>query len=261
MTIKTTLPKSFTDSPWFFRVAFWVVGVGVLTLLGPFTHYAMLSDVGRLFYWAGLVAMAMVIGYTVRLVIRRVVVRETGYSDLAVALVQTAILGPMIWAVNAFCMGFNVRNTGSAIHHVGVVLALCLCLVLVRMYLRVTTEAMRTDAQDAPSQAAPPQEPPFLHRLEPELSGPVLRVSADNHYLDVYTAEGKGRLNMRFRDALDQLQSAGGVRIHRSHWVAEQTLVAVHQDGRRHVAELTCGTRLPVSNAYVDEVRPIRSER
>jgi DNA-binding LytR/AlgR family response regulator len=60
---------------------------------------------------------------------------------------------------------------------------------------------------------------------------------------------------MRFRDALAQLDDMPGYRIHRSHWVAAPWLKRVRSEGRRYVAELNCGTELPVSRAYLDDLR------
>ena len=149
------------------------------------------------------------------------------------------------------------------------VFAVCVAIVLIRAYMRSTQrEAVPFDdvgidagtdlsgqgaaAQDDDSH---PQPPAFLRRLEADIGSELSYVSADDHYLQVVTAQGQGRILFRFRDALEDLAEVPGYRIHRSHWVAQAALIEVRQSNRRHYAILRDGTELPISKAHLEQLR------
>lgn len=78
---------------------------------------------------------------------------------------------------------------------------------------------------------------------------PVLRVSAHDHYLDVYTPDGCVFLRGRMADAVRALAGKDGCRVHRSHWVALSQVVRVRRCGRDDRVVLRDGTELPVGRA------------
>ena len=60
---------------------------------------------------------------------------------------------------------------------------------------------------------------------------------------------------MRFVDAVAELDGAGGLRVHRSYWVARHHVEgAARQDGRTTL-RLTGGHEVPVSRTYMAAVR------
>ena len=74
-----------------------------------------------------------------------------------------------------------------------------------------------------------------MEHLSDPLPGNLRRVSANNHHLHVFTEHvARGGWLMRFPASMVELESLRGYRIHRSHWVAQEALVAIRVDGRRH---------------------------
>jgi hypothetical protein len=244
-------------SPWLSGGITWAVCTYLAAVVGPFATFNVFSFAERLIYWGWLIGMAFVLG----LVVRRVTLRVFGRDDLGVdlvgAVIHAGILGVLVWVVNLRVYGFDVGGVWWVIYHVGIGLGVCVVIALLREKLRRMSKAalIAPGREEGAVRDHAVARPAFLHRMEDPPIGRVTRVSADNHYLDIFTHAGRGRIMMRFRDALEELEDLPGHRIHRSHWVAEEVLVRVRAEGRRHVAELACGTELPVSKAHLDRLR------
>jgi DNA-binding LytR/AlgR family response regulator len=56
-------------------------------------------------------------------------------------------------------------------------------------------------------------------------------------------------------DAIKEVSNINGARIHRSHWVAQSHLIDIEKDKARHLAVLSDGRKLPVSNTYLPQVQ------
>ena len=94
-----------------------------------------------------------------------------------------------------------------------------------------------------------------MRRLAPNLTGPILRASADRHQTLIFTEGGSVRVRMRFSDVVEELADMPGARIHRSHWLAYDAISQVQPDGRRFLATLGCGAQVPVSQNGAEALR------
>ncbi|WP_461428546.1 LytTR family DNA-binding domain-containing protein [Gymnodinialimonas sp.] len=146
-------------------------------------------------------------------------------------------------------MGFDLATPLFFLEHIAIALLVCLVPVALRAYARMYMDEIRAEAGSAVIEQPVMTEAQtaFLRRLDPDKRGYVMRVSADNHQVDVWTDRGGSKLRLRFGDALEELTDFDGTRIHRSHWVAYDSIVAIVPDGRRHTVRLSCGSELPVS--------------
>jgi DNA-binding LytR/AlgR family response regulator len=96
----------------------------------------------------------------------------------------------------------------------------------------------------------------FLTRLPPKLEGARLwAVEAQDHYLRLHTSKGDDLILMRLGDAVAELEGIEGARTHRSWWVARAAVTAVARAEGRATLTLIGGTRVPVSRAYVRNLR------
>ena len=93
--------------------------------------------------------------------------------------------------------------------------------------------------------------PRLLNRLPKALRGPLIALTATDHYTEVTTTLGSTRLLMRLSDAMAEAAPTPGLRIHRSHWVALDHIRDARRDGPRASITLTNGTELPVSRSHV----------
>lgn len=252
-------PESITGagaSPWVYRAVAWALISTLLAVIAPYELVMGFGFLGRLGYWASVNAMTIVVAAGIHGFVRaRRPAADLGVQ-MATAIVQAVVIGPLVWLVSLHGFGFDVGGIVWLAEFTLIVLIVAICVALIRYEMQ---KIRRFALADQGGVMAPvlsqPSRPSFLDRLEAPLDGEVVMVSADDHYLDVVTTEGQGRVLMRFRDAMAELEALPGYRIHRSHWVARSVLMRVRPDGRRHMAELSCGQKLPVSQAYVEDLR------
>ncbi len=104
----------------------------------------------------------------------------------------------------------------------------------------------------------PPPDPTakFLERLPPRYRGAALyAISSEDHYLRVHTSLGEELILMRLSDAVSELESAGGLQVHRSWWVARDGVASVTREGDKPVIALKSGGKAPVSRTYQKAAR------
>lgn len=94
----------------------------------------------------------------------------------------------------------------------------------------------------------------FLKRLPARLGNSVLRVSSQDHYIEVHTELGSDLILMRFADALQELQGLNGLQVHRSHWVCLDAVICCEKKSGKMNLRLTNGTEVPVSRSFRDVV-------
>ncbi|HWU60929.1 MAG TPA: LytTR family DNA-binding domain-containing protein [Ensifer sp.] len=119
--------------------------------------------------------------------------------------------------------------------------------------LPVAAAAEPATPTQAPAPA--PEPPPMLSRLKPENRGPILRLSAEDHYTLTVTSRGRELILIRFSDALSEIGDTVGTQIHRSHWIARAAFDALVTKDGKLLARLKDGTELPVSRSYAGEVK------
>lgn len=110
-------------------------------------------------------------------------------------------------------------------------------------------------APEQPEQKPMPEPPALVSRLKPENRGPILRLSAEDHYTLTVTSRGRELILIRFSDALSELGDTTGTQIHRSHWIARSGFEALVTKDGKLLARLKDGTELPVSRSFAGEVK------
>jgi hypothetical protein len=105
-----------------------------------------------------------------------------------------------------------------------------------------------------PESAGERAEPGFMRRLPPGRRGQLIALSAELHYLRVYTTLGDSLILQGFGAALDQLGPQAGIRIHRSHWIDPTFVADVMRERGRTSVRLSNGLVLPVARNRRAEV-------
>lgn len=232
-------------------VIIWVIATLFTMVTGPFGTYTALTLAERMVYWGMLIGIAIVLGRG----LRRLVKQWKGDRprtvdvDSITGVALTILYAPLLWGVNLWVYGADMGAIFLLLEYLFVVALVCM--VAGGLQYALDTIQPVTPRMEQTYQTG---EARFLQRLDPDLGQDLLRVSADDHYLYVVTGHGEGRVLMRFRDALEELAELEGYQIHRSHWVARKALLRVRRDGRRHLADLTDGKTLPVSNSNLDQL-------
>lgn len=101
----------------------------------------------------------------------------------------------------------------------------------------------------------------FLERIDnPPHADDVIALKAEQHYLKVITRDKSYITLYRFGDAVNALPESIGIQVHRSWWIRRDALVCLHQRGRKMLAELEGGGRVPVSGPNQALMRRIAAE-
>lgn len=233
--------------------AFMLAAMGVLLgFLGPFDSDSVPPGV-RYAYWlvcmlgGGLIAVAVDAGLSRRLPVlwKRVV----AVSTLATPLVAGFVLGTQ-------CLLFGeVLRWSVYLQLLWQVWPIMLAAMVVRalVWRRLP---VRIEARTIVIPPLPEAEGTFRRRLSAKRRGACLiAIEAHDHYVKVHTDAGVELITLRFSDAIDDLAQAHGWRVHRSWWVAADTIKEVRWRRGGGELRLLGDLRVPVSRTYSARLR------
>ena len=112
---------------------------------------------------------------------------------------------------------------------------------------RVATPVSGDNAHAGRQKTVTSMPPAFLRKLPPEKRGALWAITAEQHYLRIYTSAGDDLVLMRFSDALNDLKGVNGQQIHRSHWVSVDGFKGFSEEDKRLFVILKNDVALPVS--------------
>jgi len=256
------------------RYAFWIglvlagytfaLGAARLSELFPGTARAGRSVVNGLVALASAVPQTFVVAWTLVLVQPGRVIEPAQLPVLfaCVAAVQMVIVVALITPVVA-PLGPAHASRGSAsapdAPHAG---ALVQAVAPKRptmpeneAFVASTESAAVTRGSAAPPDASPALPAALRSRVPRELGCEIVALEAEDHYVRVHTPKGSTLVLMRLSDAIELLDEALGMRVHRSWWVARRAVESFERDGQQVVLRLTNGARVPVGRTYVAAVR------
>jgi hypothetical protein len=228
----------------------WLVLSALFTVSGSFEGSEYLAFVPRAAFWLLIVGVSLAFGVAVRVAIERLW-REVGYlgAALAASLLSAGVLGFVLPPLSQWMLDLPAAETPSPAAVAATVMLLGGGMSLLRHFL------VRGAAGEAGEGAGRPK---LLCRLPDGVDGTLLHLSVSDHYVEVATDRGTGRVLMRFSDAIEDVAQIDGLRVHRSHWVARAAVATVERANGRTFLTLTNGTRVPVSRAYEGEVATLR---
>jgi hypothetical protein len=123
---------------------------------------------------------------------------------------------------------------------------------------RYLVTATSTPASPTTSEAEVSQStriPIFMQRTRGLAQTKLLAVQAEDHYVRVITDRGDDLVLYRFSDALEELRSFAGFRIHRSYWVAREAVRSIETENKNYFALLSNGLKVPISRANIGLLR------
>jgi DNA-binding LytR/AlgR family response regulator len=261
-----------------------VVLIGLFTMIGPFGTLERLGVPERLGYWSAV----MLVGWSVAAAHVALALR------FLPALLPETLRAAIGGAATAPCMMHAVAELNEAVFDApfawltdsplrmalfaGLAAALTLLSRLVDPVsadlLEAEAAAARRSAEDrdalttAPEPVSPPRKepadpaapsraasPPILRRMPPAKRGALLRLSMQDHYVEIVTASGSALALLRLSDAMAEAEGVPGLQVHRSHWVAEGAVADTRRENGRLRLTLIDGSEVPVSRARVAAVR------
>ena len=213
----------------------WLLLTLLCAVAGPFGTHEALNVIGRLGYWA------IVVGASVLSSALPFMARNLSAS------VRFAIWSGYVLLISTLVFGLNElvfeswRGLGLFVYLVGIVgmtaLAVHVVLWLIN-FARPVSSKPDVDPQTR-----------FLRRLPLARRGPLVRIEAQDHYLNVVTSKGSALILMRLSEAAKELDGVAGLLVHRSHWVALSAVQAHQRDKGRDVLVMADGAEVPVSRS------------
>jgi DNA-binding LytR/AlgR family response regulator len=102
--------------------------------------------------------------------------------------------------------------------------------------------------------ASLPRHSRLAKRLEIPKDARIIHITAKGHFVEVRTNSETYRTRMRFSDAVNELDRAIGLTVHRSHWVHRDAIQGWVPTARKPYVLLENDTRIPVSKTYLERV-------
>jgi hypothetical protein len=210
-----------------------------LTIIDPFGTFGQAPMVQSALSWLAVTAVAILLAYVVRLLVTRHVSNLGFWQDgLVVVVVYTLVCSPVVWGL----AHVSIKEQASIASFTTIALSILLISAVV--------------VQLRPHQIAVNEmkRPRLLARLSHKDISAIKHLTVRDHYVDVLTDQGKESLLMRFSDAMSELDGIDGLQVHRSHWVATNSVISVELAGAGGSLTLDTGDRIPVSRGFRQDV-------
>ncbi len=238
----------------------WAVMSVFSVIAGPFGSLTSMSFVNRLIYWPLVIFFGILIGAALRVLVQQYLgLRRYLFEAPVIAVLASAVLATPCWALMlAMTEGQNPARPTLPV--------MALYVFVVSLAISTLRHAVRQNVEGGPAPSDPveqmPQSTPaegdggvrLLMRIDPALRAPIVRLQVRDHYVDVVTEAGAASLLMRFADAMAELEGQPGLRVHRSHWVADQAVIGARRERGKLLLQMSDGAEVPVSKTYLPQV-------
>ena len=233
-------------------LACWVSATSIAAFAGPFGTFENQSPLDRVLYWGLVIGISIVIAYAVRDVLGRIWPALTGFgAEAAATAVFTLSYTPILWWITVTWFGGAQNLSVTFPVLLGFVLVVA---ASVSIFIAAFNDGAAPDNPAPDAATDQPPQAPLLLRLPADHRGEIFAVCASDHYVHVYTDQGRTSLLMRFADAIAELGDLDGLQVHRSHWVARAAVSAQRRENGRLLLVLRNGVEVPVSRSYRADV-------
>lgn len=217
-------------------IALWGLLTVLCALTGPFGTFELMAPMLRTVYWAVVVAISIAGSVVISRsgphpLMRAWIIWSTYTVVLALVVFALTVLTHPPFASWASFLGLMGR--------IGVSVAVINGLIYVASPWMGPAQAEKVHAPDG--------EARFLRRLPLEMRGPLVRIEAQDHYLDVTTSKGTSMILLRLAEAVEELADVEGLQTHRSHWVRLDAVTRVARINGRDMLVMSDGASVPVA--------------
>lgn len=88
-----------------------------------------------------------------------------------------------------------------------------------------------------------------------DLGNDIIRMHAQDHYVEVVTTRGRSLLSEQFGECVDKLADLDGIHCHRSHWVRLVHVADIKKKGSAYACLLSNGEEVPISRRKYSEFK------
>lgn len=241
----------------------WGVGTILLSLIAPFDMAETTTLFSRAVYWFALIGCAIGISLSTKYSVMNFFPGLAPLHLVALtAFIFAAAYTPVIYLANYLILPNRMDSLGSFPEMFGLVLLIFFCLAAVISVIQhqyatpapITPPTPAASLLDASLQGD--ARPALVRRLEHQLqSARIIRLSMQDHYVEVHTDAGSQLILMRMSDAITELDGIEGLQVHRSHWVALDAVTGSKREKGRIYLVTRDGGAVPVSRSHAATVR------
>ncbi len=216
----------------------------VLAVIGPFGTFESLSLPLRFLYWAPIVLGANIFVRSSNRIVDQLFpdVAPFRWQILSIAAFSVTF-SPSVWAYSGlFSVEFQSLDS--------------LLFITLNVLSVTATVGMLVYFMTHDHSISEVEKPRLYHRLPAVSQSPIVRLTVDDHYVEVHLADqSTHRILMRFADAVLEMDETPGFCTHRSHWVAAAYVQNSLREKNRDYLLLETGTKVPVSKTYREAVQ------
>jgi hypothetical protein len=244
--------------------------------LGP-SAASGLGTLNAMAFWAAHVLPAMVLLATTQKVLGSIpsVTAFPGAAQVLLSAVLASLLfTPFALAIDALFQAKGSFDGGAEplwLRAISEFLHFVVPFVLVWLLINTPSllqlEHLSAGPAPAATDGAPGQEKASANiedlwsRVPGRLGRTLVALTAELHYLRVYTPLGNALILFPFGRAVKLLEAENGMQIHRSHWVSLDHVDEVLARGGRMICRMTAGPDLPVSRNYRPALKAARRQK
>ncbi len=220
--------------------------VAVCIIVGPFSTYENLSLLERIPYWAGIILFCYAIALIVLTLSKKFNLDKTPasfLSHLLHSLVIASFIAVFVYGVNFWVFG-NIEALPNIFSYLGLTIPISLVVSSV-IYMLIP----KMPSNNEKNQAV------FLKRLPVHLGKELYSISVSDHYVEATTSKGTHMVLMRFSDALNEVAAINGIQLHRSHWIALNSVANVDKRDGKLIVKLKNGQKYPVSRSRLQAAK------
>lgn len=221
-----------------------VVAFGLLlAFLAPFGSQQSLSPLGRTIFWPALVAVGSLLAWSVDRALGRQlphsIARKIAVAVLS-SLPQLFVVG---WALVQVRPGRVITPGDLPMLYLAVLSIQLPIAFLPLLFARSETTRGDDHATNAPR-----------GRLARHGGDDIVALEAEDHYVRVHRSTGSTLVLHRLGDAIDELDPAIGLQVHRGWWVAHDAVVGTFLRSEKRWLLLSNGLQVPVSRTHLRAV-------
>lgn len=126
---------------------------------------------------------------------------------------------------------------------------------LIYFLRREAPPALPAETTAEPESTEPVSLRSLIASVPPDLGNDIIRMHAQDHYVEVVTTQGRSLLSEQFGECVEKLADLDGIHCHRSHWVRLAHVVDIKKKGSAYVCLLSNGEEVPISRRKYSEFK------
>lgn len=222
--------------------------VGLIAgISGPFETITQLSLAPRIAYWVWVAFSTFFIGSFIRILMSKLKPDPSLLFQIIVALINSVVVTGYILVLNtAVLPGVGVPNER--------LLTFILLTGVIVFAITLMVEYFSNADTEEEDKAPLPLEAEIFKRIPLDKRGILISLNSEDHYVRVETDKGSSTILIRLADAIALCTPIEGVRVHRSHWIANGHVVDYSKSKDRWSLHLSNGQTIPISRSYRETV-------